>query len=219
MQASAYQSTEVTGRFDKKYNEQSLRQFTSKQKSRKKWLIGQPVSNTNMMVDSGSVSMPLNLSMVATPHADFSFALRSRNAKKYSSRIPIFATKGCPIGCNLCTTPTIYGKNYRYRDIDFVLDEMRYYQDRLDKEKVHFSFMDDNISFHPSYLTDRIENMAKLGIRWNANISMNFLHKPETAKLAGRSGCDLMSIGFESLNPKTLKSVHKGSNRLAFPAN
>lgn len=66
MQVSAYQSTEVTGHFDKKYNEQSLRQFAPKQKSRKKWLIVQPVSNTNMMVDSGSVSMPSNLSMVTT---------------------------------------------------------------------------------------------------------------------------------------------------------
>lgn len=56
--------------------------------------------------------------------------------------------------------------------------------------------------------------MARLGVRWNANISMNFLNKPEIAELAAWSGCDLMSIGFESLNPETLKSVQKGSNRL-----
>ncbi|NTV98135.1 MAG: radical SAM protein, partial [Chlorobiaceae bacterium] len=30
----------------------------------------------------------------------------------------------------------------------------------------------------------------------------------------GSSGCDLLSIGFESLNPETLKTLHKGSNRL-----
>lgn len=307
-------------------NEHSLERLAAKQKSRKKWLLVQPVSNTSMMVDSGSVSIPLNLLMVATlagelfdvnfiderigdkvpedlsPYdvvavtsrtlnaskayaigkgakkqgkivilggvhptmlhdealeystsvvygeiesvwtelardvilgkmkpvyraetlkpmtsmlrPDFSFALQSRNSRKYSSRIPILATKGCPVGCNFCTTPTIYGKNYRYRDIDFVLDEMRYHQDRLGKEKAHFSFMDDNISFRPSYFTDLLEGMARIGVRWNANISMNFLHKPEIAELAGRSGCDLMSIGFESLNPETLKSVHKGSNRL-----
>ena len=44
---------------------------------------------------------------------------------------------------------------------------------------------------------------------------MNFLDKPEVAELAGRSGCDLLSIGFESLNPETLKTLHKGSNRLS----
>ncbi len=316
----------TTSHLDKNLEEKSLERLAARYKSRKKWLVVQPVSNTSMMVDSGSVSMPLNLLMVATlagelfdvsfiderigdkvpedlsPYdvvavtsrtlnaskayaigkrakkqgktvilggvhptmlqdealkystcvvygeiesvwtelatdlilqkmkpvyratalkpmtsmqgPDFSYALKGRNKKKYSSRIPILATKGCPVGCNFCTTPTIYGKNYRYRNIDFVLDEMRYHQDRLGKEKVHFSFMDDNISFRPSYFTDLLEEMAKLGVRWNANISMNFLHKPEIAELAGWSGCDLMSIGFESLNPETLKSVHKGSNRL-----
>jgi bacteriochlorophyllide d C-12(1)-methyltransferase len=307
-------------------SEEHLNQLAAKQKSRRKWLLVQPKSGTSMMVDSGTVSMPLNLIMVATlvgkyfdvtfiderlgdkipddfsgydvvaitsrtlnaskaykigdaalaqgktvilggvhptmlhdeasDHCtsvvygevesiweemaidfmlgrmkriyrasalkpmhemlrpDFSYALNSKNAKKYSALIPILATKGCPVGCNFCTTPTIYGKNYRYREMDLVLDEMRYHQERLGKQKVNFSFMDDNISFRPQYFTALLEEMAKLGVHWNANISMNFLDKPEIAELAGRSGCDLLSIGFESLNPETLKTLHKGSNRL-----
>ncbi len=304
----------------------SFEQLAASQKTRKKWLLIQPKSQTSMMVDSGTVSMPLNLIMVATlaskyfditfldertgdaipqdfsgfdvvaitsrtlnatnaykigdrakaqgkivllggvhptmlhdeatSHCtsviygeiesvwdelasdifrgtmkpfyksgnlhpmttmtppDFSFALNSPHAKKYSQLIPILATKGCPVGCSFCTTPTVYGKSYRYREIDLVLDEMRFHQERLGKEKVRFSFMDDNISFRPKYFMELLEGMAKLGVRWNANISMNFLHKPEVAEVAGRSGCDLMSIGFESLNPDILKSMHKGSNRL-----
>ncbi|NTU67303.1 MAG: B12-binding domain-containing radical SAM protein [Chlorobiaceae bacterium] len=304
----------------------SLERLASKQKTRKKWLLVQPKSSTSMMVDSGSVSMPLNLIMVATlagklfdvtfldertgdqvpedfsgydvvgitsrslnatkayaiadrakeqgkivllggvhptmlndearahctsvvygeiesvwtelasdilqgtmkplykaselkpmtsmARPDFSYALDSPNAKKYSTRIPILATKGCPVGCSFCTTPTVYGKSYRYREMELVLDEMRYHQERLGRKQAIFSFMDDNISFRPHYFTELLEGMAKLGVRWNANISMNFLHKPEVAEIAGRSGCDLMSIGFESLNPDVLKSMNKGSNRL-----
>ncbi len=306
--------------------EEHLAKLASEQKSRKKWLLVQPTSSTSMMVDSGTVSMPLNLIMVSTlagelfditfiderigekvprdlsgydvvaitsrtlnasrayaigdnaleqnktvilggvhptmlheearEHAtsvvygeiesvwtdlatdvllgsmkevykaetlkpmgtmcrpDFTHALAPKSAKKYSALIPILATKGCPVGCNFCTTPTIYGKSHRSREIDLVLDEMRYHQERLNKKNVSFSFMDDNISFKPKFFTGLLEEMEKIGVRWNANISMNFLHKPEIAELAGRSGCDLMSIGFESLNPETLKSVHKGSNRL-----
>lgn len=308
------------------YSEELLQQLASRQKSEKKWLLVQPKSNTSMMVDSGTVSMPLNLIMVATlvgklfdvtfiderlgdtipedlsgydviaitsrtlnankayrigdaalkqgktvilggvhptmlhdeasQHCtsvvygeiesiwtelatdmltgkmkqvyraetlkpmngmlrpDFTYALNSKNRKKYSTLIPILATKGCPVGCNFCTTPTIYGKNYRYRELDLVLEEMRYHQDRLGRQKINFSFMDDNISFRPKYFMTLLEEMAGLGVHWNANISMNFLDKPEVAELAGRSGCDLLSIGFESLNPETLKSVQKGSNRL-----
>jgi bacteriochlorophyll C12 methyltransferase len=310
----------------KDFTPESIDRIAAKQKTRKKWLLIQPKSQTGMMVDSGSISMPLNLIMVATlasrkfdvtlidertgdevpedfsgydvvaitsrtlnaskayrigdralaqkkivllggvhptmlhdeasqhctsvvygeiesvwnelasdillgtmksiyrarelrpmtsmQSPDFSFALNSRNAKRYSQRIPILATKGCPVGCNFCTTPTVYGKSFRYREIDLVLDEMRYHQDRLGKKRVNFSFMDDNISFRPQYFTELLEEMARLGVRWNANISMNFLHKPEVAEIAGRSGCDLMSIGFESLNPDVLKSVNKGANRI-----
>jgi bacteriochlorophyllide d C-12(1)-methyltransferase len=152
--------------------------------------------------------------MTSMRSPDFSYALNSMNAGKYSSRIPLLATKGCPVGCNFCTTPTVYGKSYRYREIDLVLDEIRLHQNRLDKRNVNFSFMDDNISFRPQYFVELLEGMEKLGVRWNANISMNFLHKPEIASIAARSGCDLMSIGFESLNPEVLKTVNKGANRL-----
>ena len=325
MPADLSKSTQASYNFDK-INPESFERIVSNQKNRKKWLLIQPKSQTGMMVDSGSVSMPLNLIMVATlasrifditfideragdvvpedfsgydvvaitsrtlnaskayhiadralaqqkivllggvhptmlhdeatqhctsvvygeiesvwnelatdiingtmksiyraqelrsmtamQSPDFSFALNSKNARRYSQRIPILATKGCPVGCNFCTTPTVYGKSYRYREIDLVLDEMRYHQERLGKKRVTFSFMDDNISFRPSYFTELLEEMAKLGVRWNANISMNFLHKPEVAEIAGQSGCDLMSIGFESLNPDVLKSVNKGANRL-----
>jgi bacteriochlorophyllide d C-12(1)-methyltransferase len=304
----------------------SMKQLAAEKKNRKKWLFIQPKSSTSMMVDSGSVSMPLNLIMVATLAGDlfdvtlidertgdlvpedfseydvvaitvrtlnadkayrigdkalaqkkivvlggvhptmmqeeaaghctsvvygevesvwenlardilhgtmkplyranelqpmtamqcpdFSYALNSVNAHKYSARIPVLATKGCPVGCNFCTTPTIYGKSYRYREIDLVLEEMQYHQERLGKKKATFSFMDDNISFQPQYFTELLEGMSKIGVRWNANISMNFLHKPEIAEIAGRSGCDLMSIGFESLNPDIIKSINKGANRL-----
>jgi bacteriochlorophyllide d C-12(1)-methyltransferase len=319
-------TAEAKDGFGLEFDKSRLDLAAAKQKYRKRWLLVQPKSGTNMMVDSGRVSMPLNLVMIATlagkffdvtmvderigdevpedlsgydvvavtsrtlnarkaysigdralsqgkivllggvhptmlqdearshctsvvygeiesvwnrlaadvmegrmqpvyrseslrpmtamQRPDFSHALKSRHASRYSMRIPILATKGCPVGCNFCTTPIIYGKSYRYKELDLVLDEMRYHQDRLGKRAVTFSFMDDNISFRPHYFTELLDSMGKLGVRWNANISMNFLHKPEVAEVAGRSGCDLMSIGFESLNPDILKSVNKGANRL-----
>ncbi len=85
-------------------SEELLHQLAAQQKSSKKWLLIQPMS--------------------AMLHPDFSYALSSKNSKKYSSRIPLPATKGCPAGCNFCTTPTVYGKHYRYRELDLVLDEI-----------------------------------------------------------------------------------------------
>jgi len=142
----------------------------------------------------------------------FTFAESSKNYKKYSKLVPILATKGCPVGCNFCTTPTIYGKSFRMRDVDYVIEDIKYHQNRLGKENIRFSFMDDNICFKPDFFNDLMNSMSNLGVTWNANISMNFLERAGVPELAASSGCDMFSIGFESLDPDTIKQVHKGSN-------
>jgi radical SAM superfamily enzyme YgiQ (UPF0313 family) len=294
---------------------------------RKKWLIVQPKSNTNLLVDSGKVSMPLNLLMVGTlvqkyfdldfvderigdevpddlsdydvvaltvrtlnakksyqiadkalaqgkrvimggvhptmlpeearehctsivateiesiwevlfhdfyqdrlkpvyratgfkdmaemEHANFNLALKSKNAKRYSFRIPLLATKGCPISCSFCCAHKVYGKVYRTRTPDHVIEEIRYHQQRLGRKDINVSFMDDNISFRPAFLEELLNKMVGLGVKWNSNISMNFLEKPHIPELAKNSGCELLNVGFESLNPETIKSVGKGSNRIS----
>ncbi|MFN3385896.1 MAG: B12-binding domain-containing radical SAM protein [Candidatus Thermochlorobacter sp.] len=154
-------------------------------------------------------------SMQDMDRPDFNIVLRSPNSKNYSFRIPLLATKGCPVGCNFCTTPTIYGKSFRTRDTDRVVNEIKFHQDRLGKKDIHISFMDDNISFKPAFMEELLNAMIGLGAKWNANISMNFLENPKVAELAKEAGCELLNIGFESVTPETIKYVHKGSNRVS----
>jgi bacteriochlorophyll C12 methyltransferase len=152
-------------------------------------------------------------SMTEMKNADFDIAMRAKHSNKYSYRVPILATKGCPVGCNFCTTPTIYGKSFRVRDSQRVVDEIKYHQNRIGKKDIRVSFMDDNISFKPSFMDELLHDMVGLGAKWNANISMNFLEKPYVAELAKEAGCELLSVGFESVSPETIQLVQKGSNR------
>lgn len=153
-------------------------------------------------------------SLTTFDRPDFSFARRSPNSKRYSFRVPLLATKGCPVGCNFCCTPRIYGKSFRIRDVDRVIDEIKYRQHEAGKPDIHISFMDDNICFKPTFAEDLFHAMVGLGVKWNANISMNFLEKPHVAELARNAGCEMLNIGFESVSPETIKYVHKGSNRV-----
>jgi len=73
-------------------------------------------------------------SMTQMGMPDFNIVLSSPNSKRYSFRIPLLATKGCPVGCNFCTTPTIYGKSFRTRTSDFVVEEIKFHQNRLGKK-------------------------------------------------------------------------------------
>ncbi|RRR77449.1 MAG: radical SAM protein [Candidatus Viridilinea halotolerans] len=145
---------------------------------------------------------------------DFTIARRSPNSKRYSFLLPMLATKGCPVGCNFCCTPRIYGKNFRMREVDRVLDEIRFRQYEAGRPNIRFSFMDDNISFRPAFADELFNAMVGMGVGWNANISMNFLEKPEVAALAKEAGCEMLNVGFESVSPETIKHVHKGSNRV-----
>lgn len=145
---------------------------------------------------------------------DLSLARRSPHSKRYSFRVPLLATKGCPVGCNFCCTPRIYGKSFRVRESARVIDELTYRQHEAGKAKIHVSFMDDNISFKPAFADELFHAMVGLGIGWNANISMNFLERPEVAALAKQAGCEMLNVGFESVSPETIKFVHKGSNRV-----
>ncbi|NJP06627.1 MAG: B12-binding domain-containing radical SAM protein [Chloroflexaceae bacterium] len=147
-------------------------------------------------------------------HPDFDIITRSKHASRYSNRLPILATKGCPVGCSFCCAPKVYGKVYRTREVDYIIDEMKYHQQRNGRADVHFSFMDDNIAFRPAFMEELLNEMIHLGVRWNSNISMNFLEKPHIPELARASGCELLSVGFESVSPETIKYVGKGSNRI-----
>ncbi|MCG8347013.1 MAG: radical SAM protein, partial [Chloroflexales bacterium] len=153
-------------------------------------------------------------SMTDMDHPDLNLARQSTNAKRYSFRIPLLATKGCPVGCNFCCTPRIYGKSFRVRETNRVIDEMKLHQAYVGKKDVHISFMDDNICFKPAFAEELFQAMVGLGVQWNANISMNFLEKSQFAELAKAAGCEMLNIGFESVSPDTIKYVHKGSNRV-----
>lgn len=152
--------------------------------------------------------------MTTLGRPDLSLAQRSPNSKRYSFRKPLLATKGCPVGCNFCCTPRIYGKSFRVRESDRVIDEIKFRQHEAGKADIHISFMDDNISFKPAFADELFHAMVGLGVNWNANISMNFLEKPEVAALAKAAGCEMLNVGFESVSPETIKYVHKGSNRV-----
>lgn len=153
--------------------------------------------------------------LTETERADFDIARKSPNHDKYVFRIPLIGTKGCPVGCTFCCTPQIYGKAYRTRQPEHVIDEIKYHQQRLGKRNLHFSFMDDNICARSEFVEQLLNSMIGLGVRWNANISMNFLQKPHIPELAQRAGCEVLNIGFESLDPDTIKHVGKGSNRVS----
>jgi anaerobic magnesium-protoporphyrin IX monomethyl ester cyclase len=128
----------------------------------------------------------------------------SDNADLHAS---IFTSRGCPGRCAYCAG-SLFGKKFRFRSADSVVDEMimlnRDYGTR------HFYFVDDAMSMDRQR-TERICSRLideQLGFTWNMMTRIDAVDEKLLA-LAARAGCVQIDYGIESGHPDTLKRIHK----------
>lgn len=119
----------------------------------------------------------------------------------------IFTSRGCPARCAYCAGG-LFGKKFRFRSADGVVDEMialnRQYRTR------HFYFVDDAMSMDRDRMR-RICNRLRderLGFTWNMMTRVDAVDE-ELLQLAAAAGCVQIDYGVESGHPETLKRIHK----------
>jgi anaerobic magnesium-protoporphyrin IX monomethyl ester cyclase len=52
--------------------------------------------------------------------------------------MPINVSRGCPYQCTFCSNPTMWTTRYILRDVENVIDEIKYYIDRFDIDSLQF---------------------------------------------------------------------------------
>jgi radical SAM superfamily enzyme YgiQ (UPF0313 family)/anti-anti-sigma regulatory factor len=117
-------------------------------------------------------------------------------------------TRGCPHQCDFCHVTHFFGKTYRFRPVEEVIEEVK----RLDGE--FLVFIDDNIAGNRQYAKELFTQLKPLGKKWASQASMTLTRDPELLKLAAESGCVSLFIGVESLSSENLKEVNKAFNRV-----
>lgn len=121
---------------------------------------------------------------------------------------PIMASRGCPYDCVFCSVTKMFGKRYKVKDADLVMEEvmMRY------KEGFrHAFFYDDNFAGNPEKTKIFLEKLirADLDFEWSSQFRIEVARDKELLDLLKRSTCSTLFIGVESINPKTLKDYNK----------
>jgi len=116
-------------------------------------------------------------------------------------------TRGCPYQCDFCHVTHFFGKTYRCRPVEEVIEEVA----RLEGEFV--VFIDDNIAGSPHYAKELFTRLKPLKKKWASQASMTMARDPELVRLAAESGCVSLFLGVESLSPENLKDVNKTFNR------
>jgi len=120
----------------------------------------------------------------------------------------IQTTRGCPFDCEFCSVTSLYGRTYRVRPIEDVINEMGH------MEKGFVFFVDDNIVGKHSYAKELFRELISLNIKWFSQASLSVVKDRELLDLAQKSGCKGLFIGFESLSQEALESIGKSINRV-----
>ena len=123
----------------------------------------------------------------------------------YLYRNIIHTSRGCPFKCDFCYNS---GKEHRYvnRPIADVLKDIEACHSR------HLMFIDDNFTGNLQWTRDFMKAIKPLKLRWNAACSINIVDHPDVLDEMKAAGCKSLFIGFESVTPESIKSVHKVQN-------
>lgn len=120
---------------------------------------------------------------------------------------PIMTSRGCPHACIFCSVAPMFGRRYRFRSKELVLEEIA----RL-KRGQHLFFYDDNFTAHIPRTKELLEGMIRQGFKgdWSAQVRIDIYKDKELLELMRKSNCFLVYVGIESINPETLKTYKKG---------
>jgi radical SAM superfamily enzyme YgiQ (UPF0313 family) len=150
---------------------------------------------------------PLLRSLDANPFPDFS--LSQYVGRKIAGRItiPVQTSRGCPFHCSFCSVTGMFGKAYRFRSTENVIEELH----RYDPKKNSIFFYDDNFTANRKRAKELLQRMIeeKLEFIWSTQVRVDITKDLELVRLMKKAGCHTVYIGMESVNPKSLKSMKK----------
>jgi radical SAM superfamily enzyme YgiQ (UPF0313 family) len=120
--------------------------------------------------------------------------------------VSVATSRGCPFSCTFCSVPGMYGHAFRTHTIDRVMEELK-----LRRDASYVFFADDIFTANKKRIKELLSRMIKEKItpEWGAQVRTETVDDPELLDLMRDSGCFNVYVGFESINPRTLKLFQK----------
>jgi radical SAM superfamily enzyme YgiQ (UPF0313 family) len=118
---------------------------------------------------------------------------------------PVQTSRGCPFDCKFCSVTKMFGRDYRFRNTENVMQELRPKRGRW------VFFYDDNFTANPARAKDlcRAIIRERLDIHWSAQVRCDAAKDPELLDLMAEAGCYYVYVGLESVSPEVLKCYDK----------
>lgn len=120
----------------------------------------------------------------------------------------IVVTRGCPFHCSFCYKDAFFegGKSFYTQQVDDALAEI----DRLPGK--HLYFLDDHLLGNAKFASGLFEGMKGMNRVFQGAATIDSILRGDLIEKAAEAGLRSLFVGFETLNPESLKHGNKKQN-------
>ncbi len=122
--------------------------------------------------------------------------------------IPLVSSRGCVYWCDFCSTVRMFGRGYRWRSAQNVVDEMQFVHEKYGVDQV--TFYDDAFSVDRNRVLQICKELhnRKLELIWDCGTRVDMVDR-ELMQTMRKAGCIAVWMGVESGSETVLKAMNK----------
>ncbi|MEV4664820.1 radical SAM protein [Micromonospora echinofusca] len=120
--------------------------------------------------------------------------------------VPYESMRGCPFSCRFCSFP-MASPRWRYKSAEKIAADWARYHDL--NGAGHIRAMDSTFTVPPRRMRQLLDLLPAVDVTWEAYTRANVITGRETVDRLAEAHCATLSIGFESMSPKSLDLMHK----------
>ncbi|MFC1904259.1 B12-binding domain-containing radical SAM protein [Chloroflexota bacterium] len=139
------------------------------------------------------------------------FGLKASHGTRKKERFsPIVTSRGCPAKCTFCSAHRVWGRKFRQRSPENVIEEMKHLKEKYGIEEIMFE--DDNVTLNVGRAEKLFDLMIeeKLNFVWDTpNGVAAFALNEKLLDKIKKSGCYSLNLALESGNQYVLDNIIK----------
>lgn len=142
----------------------------------------------------------------ALPMVDYSFFHFDESTTR--TAFPIDVGRGCPFGCTFCSTKSFWGRKFRLKSPERIVEEIRLLHQRFGSKT--FAFSHDMFTLNRNAVLQTCQLLKELDFQvyWHCSARLDCID-PELLDIMTDAGLKSIYIGIETGSPRMQKLINK----------